>query len=303
MIDSRTDLLPPAVRAEYPFIGNLFEQPPGTQRSASTVQMHYLDEGKGPVVLMLHGNPTWSFFYRNLVNALVAAGFRCIVPDHIGCGLSDKPSNYPYVLERRIEDVERLVDHLRIDRFSLVVHDWGGAIGCGFAGRRPDALEKLVVLNTAAFRSKRIPRRISLVKLPIVGELAIRGLNGFARPAVTMAVESPLAKHVRDGYLWPYQNWADRVATWNFVKDIPLHKRHASYAMLLEVEKDLSELAKKPTQIVWGAKDFCFNLHFFEQWRKLFPEAETHLHETSGHYILEDGGALVQTQILSFIQS
>lgn len=300
MNPSRTGTLPQDVSANYPFVGKLLEQP-GTQESGVPVRMHYLDEGDGPVVLMLHGNPTWSFYYRNLVHALVAAGFRCIVPDHIGCGLSDKPQKYSYTLKRRIEDVERLVSHLEIDRFSLVVHDWGGAIGCGLAGRRPEALEKLVVLNTAAFRSKRIPLRIAATKVPLVGEFIIRGLNGFAGPAVHMAVKKPLLPAVKKGFLWPYSNWTDRVALWNFVKDIPLWKQHPSYATLFEVETGLSKLKDKSVQIVWGGKDFCFNRHFFKRWCELFPTAETHFYENYGHYILEDGGNEVLETIRSFL--
>ena len=300
MTKLRADQLPQVVRAEYPFAGNLFEQP-GTQRSGAPVQMHYLDEGEGPVVLMMHGNPTWSFFYRNLVRTLVAAGFRCIVPDHVGCGLSDKPQDYPYVLKRRIDDIERLIDFLKIERFSLVVHDWGGAIGCGLAVRHPESLRKLVVLNTAAFLSNRIPARIASVKVPIIGEFIIRGLNGFARPAVAMAVESRLPEPLRAGYLWPYGSWTDRVAVWNFVKDIPLNKRHQSYATLLEVETGLSKLKDKPIQIVWGGKDFCFNHSFLKKWRELFPNAEIKLHEGCGHYILEDGANEVSTEIQYFL--
>ena len=185
MTNLRASQLPPKVRLEYPFAGNLFDQP-ATPLSEGPVQMHYLDEGSGPVVILLHGNPTWSFYYRDLVTTLVAAGYRCIVPDHVGCGLSDKPRDYPYTLARRIDDVERLVDHLAITEFSLVVHDWGGAIGCGLAGRRPAALQKLVLLNTGAFRSKRIPLRIAAIKLPVLGEAVIRGLNGFAGPAANI---------------------------------------------------------------------------------------------------------------------
>ena len=299
---TRTDQLPPAVRAEYPFAGKLFEQP-ATEKSDIPVRMHYLDEGSGPVVLMLHGNPTWSFYYRNLVKVLIAAGYRCIVPDHIGCGLSDKPSDYPYSLRRRIEDIERLADHLEIDRFSLVVHDWGGAIGCGLAGRRPQALEKLIVLNTAAFCSKRIPLRIAAVKVPVFGEVVIRGFNGFARPAATMAVRLPLSPAVKEGFLWPYRSWADRVAIWNFVKDIPLHQWHPSYTTLLEVEVGLSKLMDKPVQILWGGRDFCFNRHFFRRWCDLFPKATVNLYENCGHYILEDAGDQALTEIRSFLEA
>ncbi len=302
MIKSRASELPAEVRFEYPFSGHTCDQL-ATPTSAGPVKMHYIDEGSGPVVLMLHGNPTWSFYYRNLVLRLSAAGYRCIVPDHVGCGLSDKPQDYPYTLKRRIEDVERLLDHLAIKRFSLVVHDWGGAIGCGLAGRRPEALEKLVLLNTAAFLSKRIPLRIASIKVPVLGQAIIRGLNGFAGPAAIMSVKTPLSPAVKAGMLWPYRSWADRVAVWNFVKDIPLHEGHPSYATLAEVEAGLAKLKGKPVQIVWGGKDFCFNMHFYKRWQEIFPQAELRLHEKCGHYILEDGGELVWKQIRDFINS
>ena len=295
MNHSRASDLPPDVRLEYPYFGNLYEQPGGAA-------MHYLDEGSGPVVLMLHGNPTWSFYYRNLLNQLVAAGFRCIVPDHIGCGLSDKPQDYDYTLKRRIDDVERLIDHLAISKFSLVVHDWGGAIGCGLAGRRAASLEKLVVLNTAAFRSKRIPLRIAAVKIPLLGPLIIRGLNGFAGPAANMSVVKPLTKAVRRGFLWPYRSWANRVAVWNFVKDIPLRESHPSYEELSRVEAGLKSLGGKPVQLVWGGKDFCFNDLFLERWQQFFPDAVVHYHDDCGHYILEDGGFTLWEQVAGFLK-
>jgi haloalkane dehalogenase len=265
--------------------------------------MHYLDEGSGPVVLMLHGNPTWSFYYRNLINELVRAGFRCIAPDHMGCGLSDKPQDYDYTLKRRIDDVERLVDHLGLSGFSLVVHDWGGAIGCGLAGRRPEALDKLVLLNTAAFRSKRIPLRIALLKIPAIGPLLIRGLNGFAGPAANMAVIRSLTKAVRRGFLWPYRSWAERVAVWNFVKDIPLRESHPSYRALAEVEKGLELLRAKPVGLFWGGRDFCFNDHFLQRWQRTFPEAATSYFADCGHYVLEDGGLPVWAEVRRFLQA
>lgn len=302
MINSRASNLPTEVRVEYPFPGNTFDQP-ATSPAGEPVKMHYLDEGTGPVVILLHGNPTWSFYYRDVVRELSSKGYRCIVPDHIGCGLSDKPQDYPYTLERRIADVERLVDHLAIDRFSLVVHDWGGAIGCGLAGRRPEALEKLVLLNTGAFRSKRIPLRIAAIKIPVVGPFVIRALNGFAGPSAIMSAKYPLSPAVKRGMLWPYRSWADRVAVWNFVKDIPLRAGHRSYSTLTEVERGLSQLKDKPVQIIWGARDFCFNLHFYRRWKEIFPQAECHVHEDCGHYILEDGGAKVWREISTFIQA
>lgn len=293
-VAKRTSALPEPVPAEYPFSGELLEL-------SSGARMHYLDEGSGPVVVLLHGNPTWSFFYRNLVQSLTAVGFRCVVPDHIGCGLSDKPQNYAYTLAQRITDVEELLAALKIDCYSLVVHDWGGAIGCGLAGRSPDQLKKLVLLNTGAFRSKRIPWRIAAVKTPLLGEAAIRGLNAFAGPAAWMSVMRPLAPAVKEGFLWPYRGRADRVAVWNFVKDIPLRPDHPSYATLSEVESGLASLADKPISIVWGGRDFCFNRHFLARWQQIFPEARVTLLEDCGHYVLEDGGERAIGPVVEFL--
>ncbi|CAI8336968.1 MAG: Haloalkane dehalogenase 2 [Opitutia bacterium UBA7350] len=292
---SRAALLPPEVRFEYPFSGNLLQLGEG-------IKMHYLDEGQGPVVVLLHGNPTWSFFYRDLVVSLNSAGYRCIAPDHIGCGLSDKPQDYNYTLDQRITDVSALLEHLGIKAYSLVLHDWGGAIGCGLAGRAPDQLEKLVLLNTAAFCSKRIPLRIASVKIPVLGEFMIRGLNTFARLAANMAVRSPLSPKVRQGYLWPYRNWADRVAVWNFVKDIPLRSTHRSYQALVDVEASLEHLKDKPVRLLWGKRDFCFNKQFLRRWQVIFPQAETTVYNDCGHYLLEDGGRNVRDAVAKFLK-
>ncbi|MFP4673705.1 MAG: alpha/beta fold hydrolase [Opitutales bacterium] len=301
MMQARAAQLPAGIREIYPFSGNTLDLP-GTPRSEGAVRMHYLDEGSGPVVLLLHGNPTWSFYYRNLVRELSASGYRCIVPDHVGCGLSDKPPDYEYVFRRRIDDIEHLVDHLGIKRFSLVLHDWGGAIGCGLAVRRPEALNKLVLLNTAAFASMRIPLRIAALKTPALGAFVIRGLNGFVRAALNMTVTTPLSPAVRAGYLWPYRSWATRVAIWNFVKDIPLRKRHPSYPVLEAIEKDLPQLAHCPVFLVWGGRDFCFTRHFLERWRAIFPEAKVSLYENSGHYVLEDSHLEIPPEIAAFLE-
>ena len=291
---ARATQLPPDIRFEYPYASNNLTLPNGTK-------MHFVDEGAGPVVLMLHGNPTWSFYYRDLIRQLSASGYRCIAPDHIGCGLSDKPKDYNYTLAQRIEDIESLIDHLGIRQFSLILHDWGGAIGCGVAGRKPDAIEKLVLLNTGAFLTKRIPLRIAAIKLPYLGEAIIRGLNGFARPATNMAAKIPLNPTVKRGMLWPYRCWADRVAIWNFVKDIPLHKRHPSYDPLAEVQAGLAKLVDKPVQLIWGAKDFCFNLHFHSRFQTYFPKAKSVVYPKFGHYILEDAGKDAWQKIEDFL--
>ena len=264
-------------------------------------RLHYLDEGSGPVIVMVHGNPTWSYYYRHLVS-LLAPHFRVIVPDHIGCGLSDKPQEYPYRLADHIRNLQGLLTHLKVTTFSLIVHDWGGAIGMGVAGVSPEAVERIVVLNTGAFRSQRIPFRIRICRWPILGALIVRGLNGFAWPASFMAVTRRLAKDVAAAYLAPYDSWAHRVAVHGFVRDIPLDASHPSYQTLTAVEAGLEDLARRkiPMLICWGGKDFCFNDHFYGEWCSRFPEADTLYLPEAGHYVLEDGLEQIRPRLKHF---
>ena len=264
-------------------------------------RLSYLDEGQGPALLLLHGNPTWSFYYRNLVLAL-RTEFRVIVPDHLGCGLSDKPANYPYTLANHINNLDQLITHLGVADLGLMVHDWGGAIGLGLAGRQPKRIRSLVITNTAAFPSSRCPWRIRLCRLPWLGALLVRGLNGFARPALSMAVTRRLAPEVARGYLKPYDSWANRVAVHAFVRDIPLTPSHPSWPTLLEVEQHLPLLQDKPMLILWGGKDFCFNDQFYREWLRRFPEARRHYFPEAGHYLLEDAGPEVASRTRDFFR-
>lgn len=261
----------------------------------------YLDQGQGKVIVMLHGNPTWSFYYRNLVQ-LLQNNYRVIVPDHMGCGFSDKPQDYPYTLKTHVDNLESLLSELDIKRFSLVVHDWGGAIGMGMAVRNPKRLESAVILNTAAFRSSKIPLRISVCRLPVLGALLVRGFNGFAKGALTMAVARKMAPEVARGYLEPYDSWANRIAILRFVQDIPLTPQDGSWQTLVEIENGLKQLKNTPMMLLWGGRDFCFTSHFFEEWRKRFPGAEYHFYPEAGHYVLEDSFAAIAPRITSFFQ-
>jgi len=263
--------------------------------------MSYLDEGQGPVVVMLHGNPTWSFYYRNLVLAL-RSEFRVIVPDHMGCGLSAKPQHYPYTLATHIDNLAALITHLKIDDLSLMVHDWGGAIGMGLACRHPEWIRGLVITNTAAFCSSRIPWRIWLCRVPWLGALLVRGLNGFARPAVTMAVAKKMLPEIAQGYLAPYDSWRNRVAVHSFVRDIPLRPDHVSWPVLANIESSLPKLRFKPMLVLWGGKDFCFDDHFYAQWLKRFPEARRHYFAEAGHYLLEDAGDEIEPMVRDFFR-
>lgn len=263
---------------------------------------HYLDEGRGEPLLMVHGNPTWSFYWRHLVTAL-RNRYRVIVPDHIGCGLSDKPADYPYVLSRHIENLRRLVEELDLQRVTLFGHDWGGAIGLGTATRVPDRFARLVLFNTAAFRSTQIPRRIQICRTPVLGRLAVQGFNGFARAALLMATNhrERFTEPVRSGYIAPYDTWANRIATYQFVADIPLKPGHRSYETLLEVENGLQQLRHLPTQLIWGMQDWCFTPDFLRRMREFFPGAETHRIDDAGHYVVEDAHERIVPLVESFL--
>lgn len=283
---------------EYPFESHYFEQPYGTN---SVARQHYLDEGTGPVVVMLHGNPTWSFYFRNCIRDLKKKGFRCIVPDHIGCGFSDKPKKYPYTLEQRIQDTERLLNALKIRQFSLIVHDWGGAIGMGIAVRNSEKVERIAILNSGAYCSEHMPKRIGLLRTFGLGQFLIRGFNLFAWPATFMSVKVPLSSTVKEGFLLPYNSWANRIAVWNFVKDIPMSASHGSYKCLSDIEAKLAVLRGKKIGIFWGQEDFCFNDHFLKRWMGIFPEAKTTLYKDAGHYILEDAEKEIIPAISEFL--
>lgn len=274
--------LPDWLRKLYPFEPRRFD----TGRGG----MSYLDEGAGDeAVVMVHGNPTWSFYYRNLVLGL-RGKIRCIVPDHLGCGLSDKPQDFDYTLGEHIKNLRALLDSLNLRKIHLVVHDWGGPIGLGTALARPEQLGRVVILNTAAFADALVPWRIRLCRAPVIGEWLVRGLNGFAWPATWMAVKRPLAPDVKRGYLYPYDNWANRIATHRFVVDIPSGKDNASDRALADVESKLALLRERPVRILWGGRDFCFNRHYFDRWRRLLPGADADYIASAGHYVLEDAG-------------
>lgn len=262
--------------------------------------LSYIDEGAGNVVVMLHGNPTWSFFYRKLV-MLLKDSHRVIVPDHLGCGLSDKPQNYPYRLKNHIDNLEALLASLDVGKITLIMHDWGGAIGMGYAARHPERIRALVVMNTAAFRSKRLPWRIRICRTPMLGPLLVRGLNAFARAAIFMAVAKPLPAEVAQGYLAPYDSWANRIAIMRFIEDIPLSESHPSWKTLLEIEAGLEHFRDTPMLLLWGGRDFCFTRAFFNSWRERFPAAAWEYFPRAGHYLLEDAFPAVGPSIASFL--
>ena len=250
---------------------------------------HYLDEGSGEVLLLVHGNPTWSFYWRNLVLGL-RDKYRVIVPDHIGCGLSDKPADYPYRLAQHAENLSSLIKELNLQKVTLLAHDWGGAIGLGAATAQPERFSRFVMFNTAAFRSNWMPWRIRICRTPILGKIAVQGFNAFAKAALWMAVSKHerMTSAVRQGLLAPYDSWANRRAIYRFIEDIPMSAAHPTYETLLEIETRLALFKTMPWMFIWGMRDWCFKPKFLERFLDFFPKADVHRLADAGHYVIED---------------
>ncbi len=260
------------------------------------LRYHYLDEGAGDPVVMVHGNPTWSYYYRHAVVAL-SDYYRTIVPDHIGCGYSDKPddSRYRYTLCQRVDDLESLLDHLALkENVTLVLHDWGGMIGMAYAIRHPERIKRLVLFNTAAFhlpKEKKLPLSLWLVRNTSAGAFSVRYFNAFSRGAAWIGcTRNRMSRDLRNAYCAPYNTPANRIATLRFVQDIPLNPGDPAYDLVSETQRALEEgqFQHLPTLICWGMKDFVFDHHFLNRWKTYLPQAEIHEFAESGHYVLED---------------
>jgi haloalkane dehalogenase len=256
---------------------------------------------------MVHGNPTWSFFFRKLVLGL-GHRYRTVVLDHLGMGLSDRPGEdcSACTLASRTADLEALLDHLSLsNNLTFVLHDWGGLIGLACAVRHPERVARLVLLNTAAFHlppEKRLPWQLSLVRLPVLGPLLVRGLNAFCRDATRMCVtRGRMPEDVRDTYLAPDGSWRDLLAVLRFVQDIPVRPGDWAYDLVSEVHAGLPCLAGWPIRIFWGMKDFVFDEVILREWLTHFPYAEVTRFADCGHYLLEDAADEIVPLLREFL--
>lgn len=273
-------------RKLYPFASHRMEFDGG-------VRMHYIDEGSSGAddkcVVAVHGNPTWSFYYRSIIEAMRGT-HRALAVDHIGCGLSDKPQKYPYCLATHTANLVRWIEKLDLRNIIMVVHDWGGAIGLGAAIQRTERFAGIVVLNTGAFPPPYVPLRIAACRLPILGSFAMRYLNAFALAATRMAIDKldRLDPSVQAGLLAPYDSPAHRVGIDTFVRDIPMSARHRTYPVLAQLERDLGKLGHLPIELVWGMKDWCFRPECLRRFESIWPRAVSHELGDIGHYVMEE---------------
>jgi haloalkane dehalogenase len=287
----------------YPFESHFFD--------VGGFRYHYLDEQRPrnavnrDVLLMVHGNPTWTFYWRNLITAF-RERYRVIAVDHLGCGLSEMPdeSRYPFTLERRIDDLCQLVEGLDLQRITLIAHDWGGAIGMGTAVRLPNRFNRFVLMNTTAFGGLQCPLRIQICRIPGLGRLLVQGLNLFAKWATWMAIANRkgLPKEVRDGLIAPYNSWAHRTALYRFVRDIPLSQRHPTYKTISDIEKSLPQVRNKPVCLIWGMQDWCFTPDYLKRFLQFYPEASVYRLDDAHHYLVEDAPEEVINALNEFLK-
>jgi len=285
----------------YPFSSNYLD--------IKGLKYHYIDEGSGDPVVMIHGNPTWSFYYRRLIKDLMPY-FRTIAPDHIGCGLSDKPGSkeYDYRLKSRVDNLETLMNHLNIDKnVTLILHDWGGMIGMAYALRHPEAIKKIVIMNTAAFLppgGKKLPFRLQIIRnFSLFGTLAVLGFNLFSYAALYMASCKGLSRQVKKGLTAPYNCWENRIATLKFVQDIPLSVNDPSFDLVRSVDENLSRFSDIPMLICWGKQDFVFDDTYLDEWKSRFPNAHVQTFSDAGHYVLEDMPDEISAKVKDFLLS
>jgi haloalkane dehalogenase len=283
---------------DYPFASRWFAHP-----ARDGLRQHYLDEGAGAPLLFVHGNPSWSYLWRRPILAL-RDRWRCIAPDHIGMGLSDKPAGdrYRHTLASRVADLDALTGHLIAAHgaperdWTLVVHDWGGPIGLAWARRHPHRVSRLVVLNSAAFPNPhgdrvRAPLRLPFWVLrdtPLGGWLFRRG--AFARCATwrPLGVRRRMPAAVRAAFLAPYGEPAHRLAVRRFVEDIPLRPGDPAWPLLCAAGEALERFADRPALIAWGLRDPVFDRAMLAEWRRRLPDARVRVYPRAGHYVLED---------------
>jgi pimeloyl-ACP methyl ester carboxylesterase len=267
--------------------------------------MHYVDAGSGEPILMLHGDPTWSYLYRNFVPALLR-NYRCIVPDHMGMGKSEvAPDATRYHLRQHIDNLEALVLDLDLRGITLVLHDWGGPVGLGMAVRQPERIARLVLMNTWAFApwpGGPLPRMLEIIRSDR-GEAFVLKRNGYLEPAIIGTTFHPerLTQTVMDAYRAPFPTPASRIAMLRWSRDIPVQETDASFGEMRRIEENLSRFAATPTLLIWGMRDPVLPPSVLHHWQRVLPHADTVAIDDASHFLQEDAPEEIVAAIGRFI--
>ncbi|HEV2582875.1 MAG TPA: alpha/beta fold hydrolase [Ktedonobacteraceae bacterium] len=275
--------------------------------SAGDFDMHYVDEGSGEPVVMLHGDPTWGYLYRNFISPLSRRA-RCIVPDHMGMGKSSvPPERGRYRLEQHCANLEALLLHLDLRDITLVLHDWGGPVALGFAIQHPDRIKRLVLTNTWAFApwpGGPFPRLLELIRSER-GEAFVLQKNGYLAPALqgTTFHRERLTPEVMQAYQAPYPTPESRLAMLCWSRDIPVQESDVSFAAMKRIEQGLSGFNDIPVLLIWGMQDPVLPAPVLQRWQQLYPHATTHVLEDASHFLQEDAPERIVPWIEAFINA
>jgi haloalkane dehalogenase len=263
---------------EYPFEDHWFIYGDGF--------VHYVDEGTGPAVLLLHGNPTWSYIYREIIEGL-RTECRLIAPDYPGFGMSKAPSSYGFTPKEHSRVVSELVENLKLHDLVLVVQDWGGPIGMSYAVEHRENIRGMVIMNTWAWPASNLQKLFSLVMggWPVGYWLQTRR-NYFAKAMLPDGIhhKEKVTPTLRRAYVDPFPTPSSRKPTWIFPRQI-----RKARPWLAQVESQLPVLSEVPTQILWGKQDVPgFPLSEMERWQRYLRKTETEVLDDAGHSVQED---------------
>lgn len=264
-------------RALYPF--------PSRWSDTADGRMHYVDEGEGPAILMVHGTPTWSFLFRELI-ADLSTDHRVVAADHLGFGLSEKPEDAPYRPEDHAARLSGLVDRLGLRDLTLVVHDFGGPIGLARALERPDEIRALVLFDTWLWSLEGTPAvKASRFFSTPVGRFLYTRLNLSPRVLLKTAFadKAKLTPEIHRHYLRPFPRAAERRAPWELARALA-----GSTEWYAELWSRRNRLADIPTRILWGMKDPLFGPEFLTRWREGLPHAQVTTFPDAGHFVPEE---------------
>ncbi len=268
--------------------------------------MHYVDVGEGEPLVMVHGDPTWGYLYRNLI-AKLSPYARCIAPDHMGMGKSGvSKTPYPYRLRHHIENLETLLLALDLHNITLILHDWGGPVGLGFAIRHPRRIKRLILMNTWAFAQwpgGYLPRLLEIIRSPR-GEAFVLTKNGYVKPALLGTTANPhrISPLVLEAYLAPFPTPESRRALLCWSRDIPLTAGDPSYADMHQIEAGLKQFRSIPVLLVWGMQDPVLPPAVLRIWQSIYPHAVTHEIAEASHFVQEDAPECVFDAIELFLK-